>query len=92
MTAILGDLQPKPGSQVLLHVNGFGGTPLIELYLLYHCAKPVARRQGPEGGALAGGQLHDLAGDGRASITVTMMDEETKSLWDAPVHTAALRW
>ena len=48
MTAIAGDLAAKPGSEVLLLVNGFGGTPAMELYLMYDAAKRVARWQGPE--------------------------------------------
>jgi dihydroxyacetone kinase-like protein len=92
MTAILGDLQPKPGSQVLLHVNGFGGTPLIELYLLYHCAGQLLEGKGLKAvRSLVGNYTTSLEMAG-ASITVTKLDEETKSLWDAPVHTAALRW
>ena len=92
MTAILGDLRPKPGSQVLLHVNGFGGTPLIELYLLYHCANQLLERAGLKvARSLVGNYTTALEMAG-ASLTVTLMDEELKSLWDAPVHTAALRW
>jgi phosphoenolpyruvate---glycerone phosphotransferase subunit DhaK len=92
MGAILGDLQPKPGSQLLLHANGFGGTPLIELYLLYHCASQLLEKQGLKvARSLVGNYTTALEMAG-ASLTVTMMDEEMKSLWDAPVHTAALRW
>jgi dihydroxyacetone kinase-like protein len=87
-----GRLQPKPGSQVLLHVNGFGGTPLIELYLLYHCASQLLEGKGLKVvRSLVGNYTTSLEMAG-ASLTVTMMDEEAKSLWDAPVHTAALRW
>jgi dihydroxyacetone kinase-like protein len=92
MAAILGDLQPKPGSQVLLHVNGFGGTPLIELYLLYHCANQLLESHGLKvARSLVGNYTTALEMAG-GSLTVTLMDEEMKSLWDAPVHTAALRW
>jgi dihydroxyacetone kinase-like protein len=92
MAAILGDLKPQPGSQVLLHVNGFGGTPLIELYLLYHCASQLLERKGLKvARSLVGNYTTALEMAG-GSLTVTMMDEEMKSLWDAPVHTAALRW
>ncbi|HSI56319.1 MAG TPA: dihydroxyacetone kinase subunit DhaK [Ideonella sp.] len=92
MAAILGDLQPKLGSQVLLHVNGFGGTPLIELYLLYHNATQLLEKQGLKvARSLVGNYTTALEMAG-ASLTVTMVDEEMKSLWDAPVHTAALRW
>jgi phosphoenolpyruvate---glycerone phosphotransferase subunit DhaK len=92
MTAILGDLQPKPGSQVLLHVNGFGGTPLIELYLLYQCANQLLEGKGLKAvRSLVGNYTTSLEMAG-GSLTVTMLDDETKTLWDAPVHTAALRW
>jgi phosphoenolpyruvate---glycerone phosphotransferase subunit DhaK len=92
MAAILGDLQPKPGSQVLLHVNGFGGTPLIELYLLYHCASQLLAGKGVKvARSLVGNYTTALEMSG-ASLTVTVVDNELLSLWDAPVHTAALRW
>jgi phosphoenolpyruvate---glycerone phosphotransferase subunit DhaK len=92
MSAILRDLQPKAGSEVLLHVNGFGGTPLMELYLLYHCANQLLKAQGLQvARSLVGNYTTalDMAG---GSLTVSVLDEELKSLWDAPVHTAALRW
>jgi dihydroxyacetone kinase-like protein len=92
MDAILGDLKPKAGTQLLLHVNGFGGTPLIELYLLYHCANQLLQARGLKvARSLVGNYTTALEMAG-ASLTVTMLDEELKSLWDAPVHTAALRW
>jgi phosphoenolpyruvate---glycerone phosphotransferase subunit DhaK len=92
MAAILGDLKPKAGSQVLLHVNGFGGTPLIELYLLYRCASQLLERSGIRiARSLVGNYTTALEMAG-ASLTVTLMDDEMNSLWDAPVHTAALRW
>jgi phosphoenolpyruvate---glycerone phosphotransferase subunit DhaK len=92
MAAILGDLKPKTGSQVLLHVNGFGGTPLIELYLLYHCANQLLQAAGIKVvRSLVGNYTTALEMAG-ASLTVTLMDDEMNSLWDAPVHTAALRW
>lgn len=92
MDAILGDLQPRPGSQVLLHVNGFGATPLIELYLLHHCANRLLEAQGLKlARSLVGNYTTALEMAG-ASLTITVLDEEMKSLWDAPVHTAALRW
>jgi dihydroxyacetone kinase-like protein len=92
MAAILGDLKPARGTEVLLHVNGFGGTPLIELYLLFHCANQVLEREGLKvARSLVGNYTTALEMAG-ASLTVSMMDDELKSLWDAPVHTAALRW
>lgn len=90
--AILADLKPARGREVLLHVNGFGGTPLMELYLLYHCAAERLLAQGLKPvRSLVGNYTTSLEMAG-ASLTVTLLDEELKSLWDAPVHTASLRW
>jgi dihydroxyacetone kinase-like protein len=92
MQAILADLKPASGREVLLHVNGFGGTPLMELYLLYHCAAERLRSQGLKPvRSLVGNYTTALEMAG-ASLTVTLLDDELKALWDAPVHTAALRW
>src|SRR3954471_12417296 len=90
--AILKDLQPARGQEVLLHVNGLGGTPLMELYLLYHEASEALRRAGLEPvRSLVGNYTTSLEMAG-ASLTVTLLNEELKALWDAPVETAALRW
>jgi len=89
---ILKDLSLARGREVLLHVNGLGGTPLMELYLLNHHAR---RRLKDEGVAvvrsLVGNHTTALEMAG-ASITLTSLDEELKRLWDAPVKTAALHW
>jgi dihydroxyacetone kinase-like protein len=92
LTAILADLEPARGREVLLHVNGFGGTPQMELYLLYHCAAERLRAHGLRPvRSLVGSYTTslDMAG---ASLTVTLLDDELKALWDAPVRTAALHW
>ena len=77
---------------MLPFVNGLGGTPLIELYLLYgeierglraHGLEPVRRLVGPFITSL------EMAG---ASLTLLELDDDLIQLWDAPVHTAALRW
>jgi phosphoenolpyruvate---glycerone phosphotransferase subunit DhaK len=92
LAPILKDLALARGREVLLHVNGLGGTPLMELYLLHHHAK---KRLDAEGLVIArtrvGNHTTSLEMAG-ASLTVTALDAETKQLWDAPVHTAALRW
>jgi dihydroxyacetone kinase len=82
------DLQPTPGSQLLLHVNGFGGTPLMERYLLYHCTSQLLKAQGLQvARSLVGNYTTALEMAG-GSLTVTVLDEELKSLWDGPVHSA----
>ena len=68
MDAILGDLKPEPGRKVLLHVNGFGGTPLMELYLLHHAGGAALEGRRPDADSLAGRQLHHLARHGRRFI------------------------
>jgi len=92
MGAILKDLSPKPGQEVLLFVNGLGGTPLMELYLLYNEAAEYLRKAGiVPVRSLVGNYTTSLEMAG-ASLTVTLLDDEFKALWDAPVATPALRW
>jgi dihydroxyacetone kinase-like protein len=91
-SAIDAELQPKAGQAVLLHVNGFGATPLMELYLVYELAAQFWQARGVNiTRSLVGNYTTsiDMAG---CSITLTLMDEELLVLWDAPVHTASLRW
>lgn len=86
------ELKPAEGQPILLHVNGLGGTPLMELYLLHHLAEQYFTQRGIVIARSLVGNFTtslDMAG---ASITVTLLDEELTRLWDAPVHTAALRW
>jgi dihydroxyacetone kinase-like protein len=88
--AIAGDLG-RSGDAILL-VNGFGGTPAMELYLMYHAARTrLAQRGFAIRRSLVGNYVTslDMAG---CSITVSLIDDEIARLWDAPVHTAALRW
>jgi dihydroxyacetone kinase-like protein len=90
--AILKDLAPKRGSEVLLLVNGFGATPLIELYLMVNSARRILDDAGLVPTRFLTGSYVtslDMAG---ASLTVSVLDDRAKALWDAPVHTAALRW
>jgi dihydroxyacetone kinase-like protein len=90
--AIIGDLKPKAGSDVLLLVNGFGGTPLMELYLMYHAAQRQLAAKGiTVARSLVGSFVTSLEMAG-CSLTVTALDAQTTKLWDAPVHSAALRW
>ena len=92
LSSILRDLAPAAGSEVLLHVNGFGGTPLMELYLLHHSADKQLKSLGLKPvRSLVGNFTTSLEMAG-ASLTVTVLDAELKTLWDAPVHTAAMRW
>jgi dihydroxyacetone kinase-like protein len=90
VAAIVGDL-PETGEALLL-VNGFGGTPAMELYLMYHAARACLARQGIRViRSLVGNYVTSLEMAG-CSMTVSLFDDEARRLWDAPVHTAALRW
>jgi dihydroxyacetone kinase-like protein len=92
MGAVLGDLAPKPGQQVLLLVNGFGGTPSMELYLMCNAARRIlAGHKLLAARCLVGSYVTSLEMAG-CSLTVTLVDDADIALWDAPVHTAALRW
>jgi dihydroxyacetone kinase-like protein len=91
-TAIVEDLKISSGQQVLLLLNGFGGTPTIELYLMANAARKVLEAAGIKVVRfLTGSYVTSLEMAG-CSITVTAMDNELLALWDAPVNTPALRW
>ena len=92
LTAIIGDLGPAPGTEILLLVNGFGGTPLMELYVMVNAARRILASRGlPVARYLTGSLVTslDMAG---CSVTVSVLDERAKRLWDAPVKTAAMSW
>jgi dihydroxyacetone kinase-like protein len=90
--AIHTELKPKKGQKALLHVNGLGATPLIELHLVYGLAAQYWQKQGIEiCRSLVGNYTTSLDMNG-CSITLTLLDDDLMELWDAPVHTANLRW
>jgi dihydroxyacetone kinase-like protein len=92
LDAILSDLKPSDGARVLAFVNGMGGTPEMELYLLYAEVNNQLRDAGIEPVRnLVGSYITSLEMAG-ASVTLLELDDELVSLWDAPVHTPALRW
>ena len=92
MEAILEDLKPDNNEKVLLHINGFGGTPLMELYLLFNSSKKILENKKIDVSRSIVGNYTtslDMAG---GSITVTKLDQKITDHWDSPVHTPALRW
>lgn len=90
--AILKDLSLKAGQEVLLLVNGFGGTPMLELYLMVNAVhKVLAGHQVKVARHLTGSYVTSLEMAG-CSVTVSALDSAQLAMWDAPVHTAALRW
>ena len=90
--AVVSDLAPAPGARLLAFVNGMGGTPSIELYLLYGEIERRLRERGlTVARNLVGSYITSLEMAG-GSLTVLELDDELLELWDAPVHTPALRW
>jgi dihydroxyacetone kinase-like protein len=92
LSAILRDLSPQSGSQCLLLVNGMGGTPAMELYLMVNAAKRLLDEAGLRTVRFLTGAFVTSLEMAGCSITVTLLDDELMRLWDAPVHTAGLRW
>ena len=89
---ILADLPFVKGDPVIAFVNGLGGTPLIELYVMFNEVQKVLSGRGVQiARSLVGSYITslDMAG---VSITLLRVDDELLSLWDAPVNTSALRW
>jgi dihydroxyacetone kinase-like protein len=91
-TPIIEDLPFKSGDGVLAFVNGMGGTPLIELYIVFNeLAKILKGNNIAISRNLIGNYITSLEMAG-CSITLVKLDDELTKLWDAPVHTPALRW
>jgi dihydroxyacetone kinase-like protein len=89
---ILADLDFTGPDGVLAFVNGMGGTPLIELYVLYREVATILERAGiPVARSLVGPYITSLEMAG-ASVTLLKLDPELTELWDAPVRTPGLRW
>ena len=89
---ILKDLDFTGGDGVFAFVNGMGGTPLIELYLMYGEVAKLLERAGVQvARTLVGNYMTslDMAG---CSVSVLKADDELLRLWDAPINTPAFRW
>jgi dihydroxyacetone kinase-like protein len=92
MEPVLSDLPFKSGESIILFVNGMGGTPLIELYIIYRKAAQIAEKHGLKiARNLVGSYITSLEMAG-TSVTVLRADDNLVKLWDAPVNTPALRW
>jgi dihydroxyacetone kinase-like protein len=91
-TPVLDDLPFERGDKVLAFVNGMGGTPLIELYVIYNALAKILDGRGiTVARNLVGNYITSLEMAG-CSITVLRLDDELTKYWDAPVLTPALRW
>jgi len=92
LTPVIEDLPFESGDEVLLFVNSMGGTPLIELYIVYRKAIEMLEAKGIKVVRnLIGSYITSLEMAG-ASITMLKMDDDLIKLWDAPVKTAGMRW
>jgi dihydroxyacetone kinase-like protein len=92
VSPIVSDLGLSRGDTVLAFVNGMGGTPLIELYGAFNSVNKILGGQGIGiRRSLVGPYITSLEMAG-FSVTLLKLDDELVKLWDAPVHTAALRW
>lgn len=92
MEPVLSDLPFKAGESIILFVNGMGGTPLIELYIVYRKAAEIAAKHGlTVSRSLVGSYITSLEMAG-TSVTALRCDDTLLGLWDAPVNTPALRW
>jgi dihydroxyacetone kinase-like protein len=91
MEPILADLDFS-SSPVIVMLNGMGGTPLIELYLMYGEVDKIMKQAGISVARnLVGNYITSLEMAG-CSVTLLRVDQELIRLWDAPVNTAGLRW
>jgi dihydroxyacetone kinase-like protein len=89
---IVADLRLKSGDSVLAFLNGMGGSPLIELYVAYNSLTRILKGKGVNvARSLVGNYITSLEMAG-FSVTLLQLDNELTRLWDAPVHTPALRW
>jgi dihydroxyacetone kinase-like protein len=91
-SAVVEDLPYNSGDNVLAFVNGMGGTPLIELFVVYRDLHHFLQERGITiTRRLVGNYITSLEMAG-TSITLLRLDDELTRLWDAPVDTPALRW
>jgi dihydroxyacetone kinase-like protein len=91
-TAVVDDLPYKSGDKVLAFVNGMGGTPLIELYVIFNELNTFLKGRGVQiSRNLIGNYITSLEMQG-FSITLLKLDDDLTKLWDAPVKTAGMRW
>jgi phosphoenolpyruvate---glycerone phosphotransferase subunit DhaK len=90
--AVVDDIPYNAGDKVIAFVNGMGGTPLVELYVVYHELSEYLKGRGIEiVRNLIGPYITSLEMQG-CSITLLKVDDDMIGLWDAPVNTPGLRW
>jgi dihydroxyacetone kinase-like protein len=89
---VVTDLPYQQGDSVIAFVNGMGGTPQIELYVMYNEVRKLLDLAGiTVARSLVGNYITALEMAG-CSVTLLKVDDEMVRLWDAPVNTPGLRW
>lgn len=89
---ILEDMPIRQGEQVIAFVNGLGGTPLIEQYVMFNEIDALLAGRGIGiARSLVGNYITSLEMAG-VTLTLLRVNDELLRLWDAPVNTTALRW
>lgn len=92
MNGICDDLALTPGSEILLFINGLGGTPAMEIYLLFTSAAKMCTKKGLKIKRSLVGSYATSIDTAGCSISVCRLNPQILSLWDAPVYTPVLRW
>ena len=88
----LSDPPLQKGDRILAFVNGMGGTPNAELYLIYRQLANICEQKGLQiVRNFIGYYITSMEMQG-CSLTLLKMDDELMELWDAPVKTPALKW
>ncbi|SKC83177.1 dihydroxyacetone kinase DhaK subunit [Burkholderia sp. CF099] len=92
LTAIVADLKPPAGAELLVLINGLGGTPLGELYLLFNSTRLWLQQRDLKIARVKVDSLTTSLEMAGASITLCVMNDEMLRHWDSAVHTPSLRW
>ncbi|ALL69363.1 MULTISPECIES: dihydroxyacetone kinase subunit DhaK [Paraburkholderia] len=92
LTAIVADLKPPAGAELLVLINGLGGTPLGELYLLFNSTRLWLQQRDLKIARVQVDSLTTSLEMAGASITLCVMNDEMLRHWDSAVHTPSLRW
>ncbi|MHB9834078.1 dihydroxyacetone kinase subunit DhaK [Paraburkholderia terrae] len=92
LTAIVADLKPPAAAELLVLINGLGGTPLGELYLLFNCTRLWLQQRDLKIARVKVDSLTTSLEMAGASITLCVMNDEMLRHWDSAVHTPSLRW
>lgn len=92
LTAIVADLKPPAAAELLVLINGLGGTPLGELYLLFNSTRLWLQQRDLKIARVKVDSLTTSLEMAGASITLCVMNDEMLRHWDSAVHTPSLRW